>query len=152
MVDGGQPGGFDHAGREILGLQPLDVEWRAWFPSTGREQSIDQWTEKNEKEQNERRGKRTAHFLPEHEQLPNRELGAADAADDGPLALVLDGPSDNAGEVLRRGERDAVLVAQREGAASVEVDRRLKGAEVSGRRVRVGEVVCEQAWLEEGVF
>lgn len=56
-------------------------------------------------------GERTANFLTKSEQLPDREFGTSDTANNRPLTFILDGSGYDVGEVLHHGEGDTVIVA-----------------------------------------
>ena len=97
---------------------------------------------------------RTADLLSQSDELPNGHVGASDAADDRPLALVVDRSRDHVGEILHCGEGEAVVVSavRHQGSAFVEVDWQLHCVDVLRRFVWACQVVQEEARLEECVF
>ena len=86
--------------------------------------------------------------------MPNGHVGASDAANHRPLALIVDCPRDHVGEILYCGESEEVVVSavQYKSSAFVEVDGHLHHVDVLGRFVWACQVIQEQARLEERVF
>lgn len=73
-----------------------------------------------------------------------------DPANTGPLASIINRPSDDTCKVLRRGEDDTgVLMSfNNQGAAVLKVKDSLQQGDMLGRLVQEGQVIEEEARLE----
>jgi hypothetical protein len=73
-----------------------------------------------------------------------------------PGAFIFNCPSNNAREILHGGERNlnvpVGLFFRNNGAEVYEIELRLKSLQVLGFVVRVSQIICKKAWLEESVF
>lgn len=101
------------------------------------------------------RGFPTSHALANPENLGKSEPVPADAADNGPAALVVDGAGDYSREVGHGGQGehgDILVVGQDHGAAVLEVKDALQLGEVPVRTVGEGQIVEEEAGLKQGVL
>ena len=78
---------------------------------------------------------------------------AADAADDGPLALAFDRPGHDSRHVLDGGEGHSVLGSvHNDGPSVFKIELDFKRSQVLRRFIRRGKVIEKEPGLEKGVF
>ena len=97
---------------------------------------------------------RTSYLLAEFYQFPNRNVTTIDTANDGPLPLEFHRRTHHPRAILHRRKRDyiALPAVDNENATFEEVPVGLETPKVLCSGERVGEIVCEESWLEESVF
>lgn len=146
MSDLGHPRRRHHASSKIIGVQSLNFERPTWFSQLAIASPVSHTDMEGRQ--------RTADFLPERNELFNRDLGAFHATNNRPLSLVLDGFNYNRRKVLSRCQSNEIVIGtiNHNGSAPIEIDWGFENVNMLGRLVGIDHVLRKQPWLEQTVL